>query len=541
MPQTIAPQEISPSSTDQQVGDKISQFVFIDTDGSRAVDVGAMTKYLADQFSYLTASGASPDQKYQAAYGIALTYASSIAAIKQSPDAPAGGVDSASVTKDTLVALHDEMSQRARDITTQYRAFYSGLPARIRIIFSDLVAPSFPAGEQATESTRGYIETFVTDRGEESAPSPISALLTVQDNDTVRVTGAVAPLGKFITKRRLYRSATGASQSAFRLQGEYDATQTQMIDTKLDAELNDVCATFGWIEPPAGLRGLTGMANGLMLGFVGRTIYACEPYSGYAWPAKYDKPLPHEIVSIVSLGQSAFIGTNEYPYLVSGSDSASLTEERIPDLMPCASARSMVAIAGSVFYATPDGLALYEGGRVSIVSDGMDRATWSRYNPTSMHAAGYDSRYIVFFVKTDGTRGALVFDYKSRTISELTQGADAALAANDGVFILDGSTIYNLMPAGQAPRRGLWASKIFRLPKPAAFAWLQVDADFNAGDVVLRIYADGLLHYTATVKDGRPLRCPAGLRSDWRIEVESNSTINGVLLASTTEELKAIQ
>lgn len=540
MAQSVAPQEISPSSTDLDVGAKIDQFIFTDTDGSRAVDVGALTKYLSDQFSYLTASGASPDQKYQQANSIAMTLASDMAAIKKLPDAPVSD-NGSTLTKDVLASLHDEMVQRARDITTQYRAFSSGLSSRVKIIFNDIVAPSFPSGDEVTESTRGYIETFVTDRGEESAPSPISALLTVQDNDTVQITGAAAPAGRFISKRRLYRSATGSSQSSFKLQGEYDAAQTVITDTLLDAELNDVCVTFGWIEPPANLQGLTGMSNGIMLGFVGNTMYACEPYSGYAWPAKYDKPLPHKFVGIVSMGQSALIGTDAYPYLVSGTDSASLAEEVIPNLVPCASAESMVAVAGAVFYASADGLALYENGAVTIVSDGMDRKKWQSYNPASMHAAGYDSRYIVFFVKTDGTRGGLLFDYKSRTISELAQGADAVLAAKDGVFILDGSTIYNLMPADQAPRRGLWTSKTFRLPKPAAFAWVQVDADFNAGDVTLRIYADDVLHYTATIQNGRPVRCPAGLRSDWRIEVETSSTVNGVLLASTTEELKAIQ
>lgn len=543
-------QEITTISDPAFVTAKVRGFFFTDNDGSQRIAVDSLQAWLVEQFSYLTAGGASPTAKNSQAGQIAAALEAVVGrehwqTNPNYPQAPAGG--NAASVQDQLNLLRAQMNTTVVSMTDAYRPFDATLSSRIKALFNTMVLPSFPAGVEVDEVTRGYIETFVTDWGEESAPSPLSALVTLDQNDNATVNCSAAPAGRHITRRRLYRSATGNAQSAFKLQGEYDISQLQIIDTKLDAELNDVCATFGWIEPPAQLQGLTGMANGIMLGFVGRTIYACDPYAPYAWPAKYDKPLPHEIVGMVSLGQSVLVGTIEYPYLVSGADSASLTEERLPDLVPCASARSMVAVAGSVFYASPDGLALYENGRVTVVSDGIDRATWQSYGPGSMRAAGFDNRYVVFYTKADGTRGGLVFDYKTRTISQISQGADATLAAQDGLFILNGAGLFNLLPANGVPRVGRFDTKTFRLARPQAMFWIHVDSLFNAGPVTLRIYGDkddgkGMrLVKNVTTSSSQPFRNAPGMYRDWRIEIESSSIINGITLATTTDELKAAQ
>jgi hypothetical protein len=427
-----------------------------------------------------------------------------------------------------------------RAFEAPYHDFQSGLSARAKVIFNDIVGPGFPNGSEPIVSTRVYVETFVTDRGEESRPSPASALLTLDENDEARITCNGAPSGRNVVSRRLYRSATGTTSSAFKLQGEYPIANNYITDVKPDAQLNDICPTFGWLEPPADLQGLAAMPNGIMLGFVNRTLYACEPYEPYAWPAKYDKPLAHQITGVVAVGQSLFVGTTDRPYFVSGSDSASLSEELISSKVPCSSARSMVAIQNSVFYASPDGLALYENGRVTIVTKGViDRKTWQAYNPATMRAAEYDGMYMAFYTKADATKGCLVFDYENKTLAELDQAADAVFANSAGVYILNGTTVYDLAPAAGANRTGYWNSKTFRLARPQAFAWIMVDGDF-AGAATVRVYGDGTLIHTATISDGKPVRCKPGRHTDWRVEIEGALRITGVILASTTDELKAV-
>jgi len=537
-------QLITPASSSATVEGYVRGFMFTDADGSTRVDQAGLVAWLAGQFAYLTNFGTpATDKTAQGAY-----IASRLAAIvdrenwTSNPAYPAAGNTSETATT-RLAQIMTSMVQEVRAMEAPYHDFQSGLSARAKVIFNDIVAPGFNNGSDPIESTRLYVETFITDRGEESRPSPPSALQTMDENDEAHVTCNSAPSGRNIVSRRLYRSATGTGSSAFRLQGEYPIATSTIVDTKPDAQLAEVCPTFGWLEPPATLAGLAAMPNGIMLGYVGRTLHACEPYAPYAWPAKYDKPLAHPITGTVAVGQSLFVGTTDRPYLVSGSDSASLSEELISSKVPCVSALSMVAIANSVFYAAPDGLALYENGSVNIVTDAVfDRKTWQSYNPASMRAAEHNGMYKVFYTKADSSKGCLVFDYKNKTISELDQAADAVFANASGIYILNGTAVYDLEPASGSNRTGYWYSKVFRLVRPQAFGWIMVDGGEEGftGSAIIRVYADGALHHTATITSAAPVRNKPGRHSNWHIEVESAAKIAGVVLATTTDELKAV-
>lgn len=537
-------QEIFEDSPPATVKTEIRDFIYIDIDGSKRVDVDSLTSWLAQQFSYLPMSGMSLTAKTALAGSIAQELQNAIGreAFRTRDDYPRGNANVVNTgIKDKLIEIKLALEDEVRKADAGYRTFIDGVNAMLKTAFSSALTEAI-AGVKLLQVTRTYVETFVTDRGEESAPSPAAALTTLDQNDTATVTGNAAPAGRFITKRRLYRSATTANNAVWRLQGEYPAGQTVIADDKTDEQLlPDVLATSGWLEPPAALQGLTGMSNGIMVGYVGSTMYACEPYAPYAWPAKYDKPLPHKIVGTASIGQSVLVGTTGFPYLVSGSDSMSLTEQKLPTLVPCVSAASMVPVANSVFYASPDGLALYENGAVSVVTEGIiDRADWAKYNPASMRGAGFDGRYFAFYTKADASRGCLVFDYKSRTIAEMGQPADAAFANQNGLYVLDGTQVLNALPADGAPRSGTWTSKAFRLVRPQAFLWLHVDSDFAGGAVTVRIYADGVLHDTAIVSGRSPVRLPPGRAHDWKVSVESASDVSGIVLATATNELKAV-
>lgn len=535
-------QVITQNSTPAQIEVEVRKFLYTDTDGSQRVNVDSLAAWIAEQFSYLPMNGVSLTWKSDLAMAIAKSLLQSVGreAFRARADYPRGNQSNVNQdAKNRLADITRSLKDEADRIYNGYQSFLAGVYSMLKATYNANIADSI-TGVKLVETTRAYVETFVTDRGEESRPSAPSALVTLDQNDSASVALNAAPAGRFITKRRLYRSATTANNAVWRLHGEYPVEQMTVADAKLDTELNEVLTTTGWLEPPANLQGLTGMSNGIMLGYVGSTLHACEPYAPYAWPAKYDKPLPHKITGTASIGQSTFIGTTAYPYLVSGSDSMSLTEQRLPTLVPCVSARSMVPIANSVFYASPDGLALYENGAVAVVTEGIiDRKDWQKYNPASMRSAGFDGRYFAFYTKSDGASGCLVFDYKTRTIAEMGQAADAVFANQDGIYLLGGTQLLDMLPASGAPRSGTWASKVFRLIKPQAFFWLHVDSDF-ASPVTVRIYADGTLHDTVIVTDRAPVRLPDGRFHDWRIEVDSSSIVNGVVLATTTAELKAV-
>jgi hypothetical protein len=527
--------------TNAQVVTIIESYIDTAPDGSLRIDDGGLITYLSEQFGYYTASGDSPQNKSGQAVNITNRLKALVnrEAWQNDPNWPKVGNNSSEAARGKLIDMQRQLITEAQALEAPYRAISAGLASRAKSLFNSVISPVFPAGEEIILENRTYIQTYVTDRGEESAPSPASTIVELDQNDTATVAVAAAPSGYSITHWRLYRSATGTQSSAFQLQGEYTVGTASTVDSTKQEFLNEACPTIGWLPPPATLAGLAAMDNGILLGFTGRTLHACEPYKPYAWPAKYDKPLMYDIVGIAGAGSFAFVGTTGYPYVVTGSDSESLSEEMIKSPVPCASAKSMAVVENSVLYASPLGLALYENGRVEIVTEALfDRATWQIYQPSTMRSAAFGGVYYAFYTKADTTKGCFVFDYKSKAFGELDQAADAVFANDDGIYILNGTAVLDLAPTSGSLRTGQWDSKSFRLARPQSFGWLHVDAEYP-GTVTVRIYADGSLLQTTAVTSKVPVRVKPGKFDDWKVEIEAAIQVNGIALATTTEELKA--
>ena len=528
----------------------LRNYIVAASDGSQQLKESELGTWLSEQVGYSTGSGYAgyPNDKDADVADIVAVLAGAISkeafVLNPAFPSPGSGNTNANATE-RLIKIREEMDVEVAAIEAPFKEFRAGLAARTRTLFNSVVAPSFPAGSRIDEETRIYVETFVTDKGEESQPSPASALLTLDSNDTVTITCNAAPVGRNVAKRRIYRSATGTSTSAFKLQGEYPIATVAVTDAKPASQLNDICPTFGWLEPPPGLKGLTGIDNGMMLGFVGFTLYVCEPYHPYAYPAKYDKPLASQIVGIVAINGGAFIGTTGRPYVVYGTDAASLSEERIGSKVPCASAQSMVAIESSVFYASPDGIALFENGQVAnVTQDLISRKDWQSYVPSTMRAAEYDGMYFVYFTKVGGEKGCLIFDYKSRSLVERSQGADAVFSDATGIYTINGTGSQNALPTTGPRHVAVWKSKTFRLPKEASFGWIAIDSDFDNNGVpttvTVKTYANDVLHHVAVVSTSAPVRHKPGRNKEWRIEIESAAIVFGCVAATTTEELKEV-
>jgi hypothetical protein len=548
------------TKTNAQIVAILNNYIVTDADGSQRLKDSELMAYLSEQFGYYTNSQTNAITKDGRAYEIvnALKRIINRENWQSNPAYPRVGANTSATARSRLIQIQSEMIAEAQAFESRYRQVAAGLSARAKSIYSTVVAPQIPAGDELITEARTYIYTYVTDWGEESAPSPAADVKELNNSDTMAITIPAPPTGRKIVAVRLYRSATGTQSSAYQFQGEYPAsvlaysarplltTQTIVTDDKKQEFLGEVCPTFGWIEPPAGLTGLVAMPNGVMLGFSGRTLHACEPYAPYAWPAKYDIPLDFDIVGIVVFGQSAFVATKGTPYIVSGADSATLSAEKIAANQAGVSMRSMVAVGGSVIYATPDGIAIMENGQVTVVTEGiLSKEKWQEYNPASIRAAEFEGRYYAFYTKADTTKGCLVLDYQSRTLIDMDQAADAVFSdrSTDTLYLLDGTAVKNVFPAAGSNRTGIWKSGVRDMGAPVPMAWLHVDSTFLNGatpvDATVRIYGDGVLRHAAVVSNTRPVRLPSGRYTEWQVEVESSAPISSVVLASTTDELKA--
>ena len=321
---------------------------------------------------------------------------------------------------------------------------------------------------------------------------------------------------------------------------KYDGAKANpnYLDNFADDRLGESCPTFNWEMPSATMKGLVALPNGIMAGFVGNSIYFSEPNLPYAWNPDYTVVIEYEVVGMVAFGQSIFVGTKGNPYVVSGADSAAMSAIKLELNQSCVSKRSLKTIGGSVIYASPDGLVLYQNGGANVYTSGIiSKADWQALTPSSIKGVEFENRYYAFH-----SGGCLIFDLTSGSYTKSDQTADAVFSdrTSDTLFILTSTTIKNVSTLSGTALTGSYKSRIYRFPKPVALAWLYMDADtaFSASTTTVKLYRDGVLVITKSVTTNDPVRLPAGMGTEWQVWIESNVKINWAVLTSTTEELK---
>lgn len=299
--------------------------------------------------------------------------------------------DTSSARAYALSSTIGRLNAAIAELDTYYSTLNANLSAHLNTILTDYLYLAPTPVERLIE-TRAYIYTYVTEWGEESAPSPASDLATLDQSDSVEVTidapTVAAPYGA-LTHWRLYRSSTTNTGAAYQFVAEVAIGTLSFTDDKAQEELQEVCPSQTWTEPRAELRGLTGGPNGIMLGFVGRTICACEPYQPYAWPREYEIPVEFDIVAIGVFGQTFVVLTTGNPYYVSGADSASLTAQKIESPQACVSKRAAKSAEGGVIYPSPDGICI-------AGPNGVDLTTLGAYSREDWLALGLENSFAAF-------------------------------------------------------------------------------------------------------------------------------------------------
>jgi hypothetical protein len=405
--------------------------------------------------------------------------------------------------------------------------------------------------------TRFYVATFVNDWGWESAPCPVSAQIDASQYDTVHGQIAAAPADRNIQKWRLYRSNVGTAQAAYQFVAEgLVADGMNYQDMVKAASLGEVCPTFGWLEPPYRfdnnsaqtikppkgdapyLRGLVSMPNGILAGHIDNYVAFCDPYHPYAWPLEYQITTETPIIGLGVFGQALCVCTKGHPYVISGADSASMTGEKLPQLLPCVSAQSIVGVGDGVIYAGTDGLVYVSAAGAQLVTAQLyAREDWAALGPEKIHAIEYEGVY--YFWPADGQCRALDFNAKKLVTVDLP-GVTALRRdeLSDALFAVQGDALVKLFSAGRMT--GAWRSGVITMPKPAALAWGVVFGDQSpAAPVMLRWYGDsGTLLYERQVMGIEPFRLPTGRPLEHEVEIASMARVTRVQLAGSTVELQ---
>ena len=434
------------------------------------------------------------------------------------------------------------------DAPVAYRAL--GIPAP-----SAEPTLSASGGVSATTEQRAYVYTYVSDVGEEGAPSAPTTIVCKAD-DTVNITAlSAAPSGNYgIALIRVYRTETTTAGADFFFLREIAYTSTSTTDDGRD--LGELLSTTTWLPAPGVPQGgllnltepnltcLTGMWNGMMAGISGRGIRFCEAFVPYAWPIGYEiEPADITPIALAVFGQTLLVLTNGKPLVISGGSPEALDEQPLDFLQACVSVQSVVSMGHGVVWASPNGLA-YVGnsGPPSLLTLGvMTRDDWLALNPETIIGALYRDQYFGFYQPTPGVYKAFMIDPSNpQGMYFMDFGADAVYVddLSGRMYVLQGTSIKR-WDAGAALTT-TFRSKLFQLQRPMpAFGCAELVA--TTFPATLKLYADGVLQHTETVTSMEPFRLPSGYHMfTFQIEVSTAGDVQSVAVAHSIQELAQV-
>jgi len=425
---------------------------------------------------------------------------------------------------------------------TAYRVL--GIPAPITPMSAAITVTG-----TGTDEDRYYVDTFISDQGEESAPGVPTARLTCKPNAEITLTSlSAAPVGSYgITLRGIYRTRVATDGTAdFFLIAKVAVTDTTFVDTGavdgsiLESDGGGVGLAFS--PPPSGLRGIIGLWNGMMGGFVGKSARVCWPYKPHAWPVLYEAVTQSQIVASGTFGTTWVLLTTDKPYALSGSSPGSLVASMDPIKAghSCISKRSVVSFKHGVVWASPRGLAYMGANGPSLLTEKLFlEEDWAALNPASMIGCQFEGLYFGFYTLSGVKKGFIINPLQPAAVIFLDTGADAAWfdPVSEAMYVLNGTAIQK-WNAGDSLMTASATSRIDHAQEAENFGVAQVLAD--AFPVSLSIYGDsGVLRYTVSVASKDPVPLPGGfMDEDHQVSVSTAAGgVQAVILADDESDL----
>lgn len=316
-------------------------------------------------------------------------------------------------------------------------------------------------------------------------------------------------------------------------------------------------------QPPA-VQGLAAMPNGILVGWIGNTLYFSENFRPHAWPVEYQIAVEHPIVGLGVYGNTCVVCTTGNVFLVQGTKSNALSLTKTDAMLSCVSRLSIVAAPEGVYYASDEGLVLVGSQGIAVVTNGLiSREQWQRdFVPAKIRAMYHDGEYVGAIYNTTG--GFRFSPTNPATLGVTWWGQANEFPINLNIetqtgrphvlmFNNTGATSMNLFEWEKAdnPFQAMtWKSKEYQTPWPTNFRVGQAYFDVNPGAPIhLKIWATLRGNLGTTSKTlvfdqnitvtGQEFKLPSGFKADiWELELSGAAALESLLLATTVQELR---
>ena len=458
------------------------------------------------------------------------------------------------------------------------------------------VSVSGEADATPSSISRVYTYTLVSALGEEGPPSPASDVVTLQTGQSVTIEALLTPAHDGyvpVTKKRLYRAATGNEATDYLFVAELSADQTSFTDTIDDSLLGESLPSVGWREPPSELKGLCSLPGGILAGFVGQEVRLCEPNMPQAWPDAYAYTVEYPIVQLAASERTLFILTNGPVYAMSVDDITAAVPVRLEGETPCLSPRGVIETPAGVVFPSRNGLYVVANGISSpqlITNNYYQEPEWLDLNPSSMFGCWCAGTLYVFSRTLSESHQGFCLSMDNKLMATTDIAVDDVTVATDGerMFVAVDNTCWEWEGDKNTNLFTIWRSKSFLLSNPTNFAAALVEvsiedeldskaeqlttlfnkhikayggvlggigflpcsevpyaSDSYQGLIISRsplitatFFANGNAVFSKRILNREPFALPAGFTArTWYVRVISNRTVKRIAMAEAMSEL----
>lgn len=464
-----------------------------------------------------------------------------------------------------------------------------GLAGASRLgVTKPLVAPEvLPTGTEDTEKAStdiSYCFTYVTEFGEESAPSPISGIATILGGQYVTLKGLYVPptkeeCGNTIEYVRFYRlvtSASGASNyylvpirpgsdsaeavtdvPADGITGvdyTFFDSNSSTSPSGLNQNISETLPSETWEAPPDELLGLVQFQNGILAGFYKNKVYISEPNILYAFPDAYQQEFDSDVVALGTYKGSLVVLTESNPCIIQGTHPENMVKVKLPYKQKCMSPLAVVSTEMGVIYPSPDGVMLLNDQGITNLTDPIyTKEQWGAMDLENLSGVYFENDYYGFYRDTVATTVLTGATFKGAfrltlgnpptfthfTMPYKVHGLFVDPSANILYFTQYRSGAYYVdVFKGGDPGTLVWYSKVFDLPFHTNFGCYKIEGtQTESSPILISLFFDGAPSYT-TISSTDVFRMPSNkLYKTFYFALATKSSIFRVRFAHTPEEL----
>ena len=409
-----------------------------------------------------------------------------------------------------------------------------------------------------------------------------------------------APHNTADMNKRIYRTLTTSSGTEYHYVVTLPAATVVYGDTAPDSAVasGEVLPSTTWDMPPADMKGIVILANGIAAGFVGNEVLFSEPFKPYAWPAGYRQTYDQNIVAIGVSGTTLVGMTTGNPFTITGVEPVTMGGgmEKLGVAWPCMAKRGVASFAFGVGYPAPQGMVIIGTDSDIVTKDLFTQKEWSELNPGTFVAASADNRYYCGYAVDDSALMFVIDKTESASFIKVNQKITAIWAdpATGKLYVAADKKIYEWEGDVGTKLSYEWKSRKFITAPPVNYGAAKIDADFDMpeaelasaqsayntaiaanqalvvsdamddglGDSALgeyeiggdamqaipplridslqfQLWADGILKFTRQIDSSRAFRLPAGYKADnVEIALSGNVKVAGVVLVETMDGLR---